>query len=256
MYYDEAENKLFHKFLHSVQEWGIIDVDKENGIVTLTALGKICLQNKEKYKFFSVNTDTLELINLKDDDGGIVSLYPFHSELSLSISLDHSKTLNYEDCLCDVINSETDDVLVNNLQLQVPQGIFVYKAELTNYLGIKPIKLDVELYETEGKYALNFISAGNSCPVLNTLFELEVNAGAKERKVEQCLYYRLVNNPDVILDYKTLQPFEDIIEVDRLIEDSRLVWADPQLLQFIISQCDADRWHSLSTHCDVEVLKK
>lgn len=141
------------------------------------------------------------------------------------------------------------------MKLQVPEEICVYKAELTNYLGVKPIKLDVELYETEGKYALNFISADNSCPVLNVLFELEVNADAKDRKVEQCLYYRLVNNPDVILDYKALQPFEDIIEVDQLIEDSRLVWTDSQLLQLIISQCNADRWHSLSKHCDVEVLK-
>lgn len=157
--------------------------------------------------------------------------------------------------MCEVINSETDNVLVNNLKLQVPKGICVYKAEFTNYLGVKPIKLDIELYETEGKYSLNFISAGKSCPILNALFELEVNADAKERKVEQCLYYRLVNNPNIILDYKALQPFEDIIEVDRLIEDSRLVWTDPQLLQLIISQCDADRWHSLSEHCDVEVLK-
>lgn len=255
MYYDEAENKLFHKFLHSVQEWGIISVDKENGTVILTALGKICLQNKEKYKFLSANTDALEFVNLKAADGGIVSLYPFHSELGLSLSLNHSKILNYEDCLCEVINRETDDVLVNNLKLQVPEGICVYKVEFTNYLGAKPIKLDIELYETEGKYSLNFISVGNSCPVLNALFELEVNADVKERKVEQCLYYRLVNNPDVILDYKALQPFEDIIEVDQLIEDSRLVWTDPQLLQLIISQCDADRWHSLSKHCDVEVLK-
>lgn len=255
MYYDEAEDNLFHKFLYSVQEWGIIDIDKENNLVTLTALGKVCLQNKEKYKFFSANTDSLEFVNLKAADGDIVSLYPFHSELGLSLSLDYAKTLNYEDCLCEVINSETDDVLVNNLKLQVPEGICVYKAEPTNYLSVKPIKLDVELYETEGKYALKFISAGNSCPVLNALFEFEVNADAKDRKVEQCLYYRLVNNPNVILDYKALQPFEDIIEVDQLIEDSRLVWTDPQLLQLIISQCDADRWHSLSKHCDVEVLK-
>ena len=255
MYYDEAEDNLFHKFLHSVQEWGIINVDKENGIVALTALGKVCLQNKEKYKFLSANTNSLEFVNLKAADGRIVSLYPFHSELGLSLSLDHSKTLNYEDCLCEVINSETNDVLVNSLKLQVPEGICVYKAEFTNYLGVKPIKLDIELYETEGKYLLNFISAGNNCPMLNALFDLEVNADAKERKVEQCLYYRLVNNPDVILDYNALQPFDDIIEVDRLIKDSRLVWTDPQLLQLIISRCDADRWHSLSKHCDVDVLK-
>lgn len=255
MYYDEAENNLFHKFLNSVQEWGIIDIDKENGLVTLTALGKVCLQNKEKYKFFTAQTNALEFDHLKASDGGIVSLYPFHSELGLSLSLDYAKALNYEDCLCELINSETDDVLVNNLKLQVPEGICVYKAEFTNYLGVKPIKLDIELYVTEGEYLLNFISAGNNCPMLNALFDLEVNADAKERKVEQCLYYRLVNNPDVILDYNALQPFDDIIEVDRLIKDSRLVWTDPQLLQFIISRCDADRWHSLSKHCDVDVLK-
>ena len=117
-------------------------------------------------------------------------------------------------------------------------------------MGVKPIKLDIELYETEGKYSLNFISVGNSCPVLNALFELEVNADAKERKVEQCLYYRLVNNPDVILDYKVLLPFEDIIEVDRLIEDSRLVWTDPQLLQ--LNAIEKDRSSILSAKAQWE----
>lgn len=55
MYYDEAENNLFHKFLNSVQDWGIIDVDKENGLVTLTALGKVCLQNKRNTNFYRTN---------------------------------------------------------------------------------------------------------------------------------------------------------------------------------------------------------
>ena len=65
----------------------------KNGLVTLTALGKVCLQNKEKYKFFTVQTNALEFDRLKAaDGGGIVSLYPFHSELGLSLSLDHENT--------------------------------------------------------------------------------------------------------------------------------------------------------------------
>lgn len=255
LYYDEAEVNLFRKFLSSVQEWGIINIDKENDIVSLTRLGKICLQNKEKYKFFSANTDAMEFVGLKTADEEVVSHYPFQSELGLSLSLDSAEALANEDSLCDVINCDTDDELVNNLKLQVPDDICIFKAELTGFLGIKPIKLDVELNEEEGKYALNFYASGNTCPVLNDLFELEINAEAKARKVEQCLYYRLINNPDVILDYKALQPFEDIIEFNSLIEDSRLIWSDKQLLQLIISQCDADRWHSLSKYCDVEVLK-
>jgi len=255
LYYDEAEDNLFRKLLRSVQEWGIITIDNGNDIVTLSALGKICLQNKEKYKFFSAPTDALEFVGLKVADSGAILPYPFHSELGLSLSLDHSKMLKYEDDLCDVIGCECDDELVNNLKLQVPDSICVYKAEFTNYLGVQSIKLDVELYETEDKYLLNFISAGKNCPALNALFELEANANAKERKVEQCLYYRLVNSPDVILDYKALQPFEDIIEIDQLIEDPRLVWTDSQLFQLIISQCDADRWIALSNHCDIEALK-
>lgn len=255
MYYDEAENNLLNKFLESIQEWGIIRVDKEADLITLTALGKICLQNKEKYKFFTAKTDALEFSHLKDADGEVVSRYPFHSELGLSLSLSSFETIKYEDSLCEVINRETDNILVNNLNLQVPDGICIYSAVSTDFLGVKPVKLDVELYETDGKYVLNFISEGKSCLELNALYELDVNANAKERKVEQCLYYRLINDSNVILDYNALQPFEDIIEVDELIKDSRLVWRDPQLLQLIISQCDADRWHSLSKHCDVEVLK-
>lgn len=256
MYYDEAESNLLHKFLYSVQEWGIIDIDKKRGLVLLTDFGKVCLKNKEKYKFFTAKTSVLEFLNLKTPESEIVSLYPFYSELGLSISFEYIKALKYEDYLCDVINSETDDLLVNNLKLQVPEGIYVYKAQLVGALGIKPIELDIELYETGGNYTLNFIYANKSCSILNALFELEVNADIKERKVEHCLYLRLVNNIDAILDYKALKPFEDIIEVDQLIKDSRLVWTDPQLLQLVISQCDADRWNLLSKYCDVEVLKE
>lgn len=255
IYYDEAEDNLFRKLLHSVQEWGIIAIDKEYGLVTLTALGKICIQNKEKYRFFTAKTNALEFAGLKAVGGETISLYPFHSELGMSLTLNSISRLKYGDYLCGVINHKTEDVLVNNLQLQVSDGVCVYKAELTGYLGVQPIKLDVELYEIEGNYSLSFITSGKNCPTLNALFEYEINADAKERKVEQCLYYRLVNTPDIILNYKALYPFEDIIEVDRLIGDSRLAWTDPQLLQLIISQCDADRWHSLSKHCDVEVLK-
>jgi hypothetical protein len=255
MYYDPAEENLFRKFLSSVQEWGIICIDEENDIVVLTDLGKLCLQNREKYKFFSARTDALEFSNLKASQDESISLYPFYAELGLSLSLDDAEQIEYNDFLCENVNSVNDNELVNNLQLQVSNNIRIYKAETTNYIGVNPIKLDVELYETAGRYTLKFLSEGKNCAVLNTIYELAENANAKERKVEQCLYYRLVNNPNIILDYKALQPFEDIIEVDRLIEDSRLVWADQQLLKLIISQCDADRWHSLSKYCDVDVLK-
>ena len=254
LYYDEAEYNLFCEFVKSVQEWGIIRVD--DNLVSLTNIGRICLQNKVKYKFFTAKTDSLEFLNLKAGDGGSISLFPFHAELGLSLAIKSTRELKYEDRFCDVINSDSDDILVNNLRLQAPEGINIYKAVNTDYLGLESIKLDVELYEKSDKYTLNFISNGNDCPTLNALFELDINANSKERKVEQCLYYRLVNGPDVILDYKALEPFEDIIEVDKLIEDSRLVWSDQQLLQLIISQSNADRWQAISKYCDVDVLKK
>ena len=182
-------------------------------------------EQREIQILYSTNKTTLEFDRLKAADGGIVSLYPFHSRIRfVSFCLTMPKHSITKIVCVKLSNSETDDVLVNNLKLSSSRRNLCLQAEFINYLGVKPIKLDIELYETEGKYLLNFISAGNSCPVLNALFELEVNVDAKERKVEQCLYYRLVNNPDVVLDYKVLQPFEDIIEVDRLIEDSRLVW--------------------------------
>lgn len=255
LYFDEAEDHLFQKLLLSVQEWGIISIDEEEKTLALTNLGRKCLQNKEKYRFHEGRADVLEFRSLKNADNQAVRQYPFLSELGIDFSLTEEKTLDYAADATNSIGCAPANNLVECLRWQAPNDVCIYKAESASLASLKPITLDVELYERDGRYTLNFTREGKSCVRLNALYELCINAEAKDRKVEHCLYRRLMNDPNAALDYHAIKPFEDIVELADIISDPRIVWTDSQLLQFIVPQCDADMWHSLSCHCDVEVLK-
>lgn len=50
-------------------------------------------------------------------------------------------------------------------------------------------------------------------------------------------------------------PFEDLLEFDSLIKDTRLVWNDALLFHFIAENADANQWYSISNQCPIEIIK-
>ena len=57
------------------------------------------------------------------------------------------------------------------------------------------------------------------------------------------------------MDYETIIPFEDLIEIDTLIKDERLVWSDNSLFSFIAENSNANQWFSITNNCPIEILK-
>src|SRR5690606_18523223 len=81
------------------------------------------------------------------------------------------------------------------------------------------------------------------------------NITQKEKKVEWALYLKLIKDPKAKLDYEAIIPFEDLLELDSLILDKRLVWNDKKLFTYLAQNANADQWFAISNECPVEILK-
>lgn len=260
-YRDEAEISLFLHLLNSVSQWGLIEVclqDKRGGSLTfsgnlkvsavdvmesqvkLTLLGAKCVSLNKKYSFHEGGVERLSFSNLRDVNGEDVKLFPYLSELGCIAKLHPKKHIDYSDDLVSYLESIDSTVLIDELKSQLPKDIVVYDAKDTNLLGVSKSELSVELYSVNGQYELKFFHNEIACETLTDLYKLEVNAKAKELKIEWSLYCKLLHDDSAILDYDTLSPFEDLIDFHSIITDQRINWYDARLLQFIINHCDAD----------------
>lgn len=275
-YRDEAEISLFLYLLNSVSQWGLIEVSlKDKGgaslhlsgnlkvsavdvigsQVKLTLLGAKCISFNKKYSFHEGGVERLSFSNLRDVNGEDVKLFPYLSELGCIAKLHPNKHIDYSDDLVSYLESIDSTVLIDELKSQLPKDIVVYDAKDTNLLGVSKSELSVELYSVNGQYELKFFHNEIACETLTDLYKLEVNAKAKELKIEWSLYCKLLHDDSAILDYDTLSPFEDLIDFHSIITDQRINWYDARLLQFIINHCDADSWHLMSKYCPPEVLE-
>jgi hypothetical protein len=82
------------------------------------------------------------------------------------------------------------------------------------------------------------------------------NADAKEKKKDWGLYLKLIKDPNALLDYESIIPYEDLLELDSLVKDIRLSWYDKQLISFIAENANANQWFSISNYCPIDVLKQ
>ena len=254
--YDEAEENIFKYIIDEPCQWGLIAI--QDGNVLLTKLGQYSLNKVKKYAFYSVDVDVLDWKSLNLSNGDKVSLYPFQRELGITAKFIDTTKLSYEDSFVSLLETEMVEELSQTIQLQAPSEFTIIESEYSNkpLLGIVPIKLDVELFQYDGHYSLSFSNDGKVCSELTDLYNLPTNIEEKDRKVEFALYTKLLRDENAVLNYQTLSPFEDIIELDKMIPDSRVDWHDLDLLQLIANNCTADDWRLLSKNCDINVLEQ
>lgn len=255
-YYDEAEENIFKYIVNEPCQWGLIAIQDNN--VFLTKLGQYSLAKGNKYAFYGADVDVLDWKSLSSSNGEKVVSYPFQKELGITAAFSSTKQLPFEDRLNDFLKTEYVDELSQTIQLQAPSNFTIVESEYSNkpLLGIVPIKLDIELSQNEEGHSLSILHNGEICSELTDLYNLPINIDEKSRKVEFALYTKLLRDENAVLNYETLSPFEDIIELDKIIPDSRVDWYDVELLQLIANNCKADDWRLLSKNCDITVLEQ
>jgi len=256
-FYDEAEDHLFIMMLDEPQGWGLIEISNE--WVKLTQLGMIALSKKKKYAFYSAAVDLLEWNKLKDASGEKITLYPFWNELGLSAHYLTPQKLSYSDEYVSFVKELPQDDFVQEVQLQTAEKYILFEANYAKipYFGVATTKLDVDLLQaSDGAYSLLFYHEGNECTNLNHLYSESINQEEKDLKVEMALYTKLMNDKNAVLNFQSLSPFKDILEIEKIIPDNRVDWNDSKIFELIAESCNADNWHSLSRCCNIPALEQ
>lgn len=261
LFFDEAELHLYDTMIENSVAWGLIE--KQGDTLTLSKLGELSLERNTKYRFMEGSLSCC-VFDVKDKlftalsnaDGTRIENFPFFKELGIKETIIDSQDIGYPEGCIDSVVKEKESQLVKNLQLQAADDIHIYAAEETTYIESRIARLDVDLYKILDDYYILFSYDSVPCRTLNSIYNLPVNQATKDRKVERALYTKLMNDKDASLTYDLLAPFEDILEIDKLIEDNRLDWKDAELRNLIFKECNSDDWRNVSKFCDVEVLEE
>ena len=274
-YKDEAEIALIQRFLYDLKRWGLIqisgittpsksdpyavsseEINWEEAYVVLTLLGQKSILTGRKYAFYEGKVNRLSFFSLVDEENNKVIRFPFFNELGVNAEFYDVKQLAYSDDLASIIDTFESNDLIELLKNQCDNDVTIFNAHDSGYLGLSKTSVDVELYQSEKSYTLRFLHNGQECETLNNLYVLEANHHERDKKIEWALYCMLLHDEHAILNYNALHPFEDIIQFNEIIKDSRIDWHDPKLLNFIIEHCDTDGWQLLSEYCSTDVLEE
>ncbi|MGQ1783875.1 DarT ssDNA thymidine ADP-ribosyltransferase family protein [Saccharicrinis sp. GN24d3] len=253
-YADKAELDVFNTIIKAVIDWGLAKkVDKS---YYLTELGQRALIEEKKYKFFSGTKELFENPNLYPHDEDDNLFFPFYSALGISSEIEAVKEIDYSKIKVEeVFNTDETDLTIR-IKLQSSKELCVFFSELTPIFSFGSSQVDIKLFQKGGEYYPIIFHKDKVSVQATELLHKPDNLTQKEKKVEWGLYLKLMKDKDARLDYETIIPFADLLELSNLIIDSRLIWSDNSLFDFIADNADADQWYSISNNCPIEVLKK
>lgn len=252
-YKDDAEIALFNNFADVVAEWGLL-CRKDNDI-KITPLGKYVFKVRKKYKFFKGKKNIFANMAIMPVDSTKNLFFPFNSEFGISTPITHSSQLKYSDIDIDrCFNGEKND-LIKRLEFSSIGFSNFYYANTTRYVDLLSISINIDLYKHKDEYIPIILKDEKICQIATELLLQNDNISSRERKVEEGLYKKLMSDPLAVLDYNTIIPFADLLEIGSIIKDARLKWDDRVLFEYIGSLANANDWHNISLHCDVDVIK-
>lgn len=250
-YVDTAEKEIFLRIINSVLQWGLIERNME--CISLTALGNKALQDNQKYRFFSAKKKIIENENIKPME---VSL-PFYSTLWDRTCITDIQQIKYSDIDISQIFDNEKTELIERLNLQSEEESLIYSAKKSEkYYSLSSCQVDIRIYKQGEKYFPIVFYNNKICDQATDLLNSPDNLKIKEKKIEWGLYLRLIKDETSILNYEAIIPFEEELDLDYLIKDSRLVWNDIKLFHFIAERSDGNQWSSISEYCPIEILKQ
>lgn len=250
-YVDTAEKEIFLRIINSVLQWGLIERNME--CISLTALGNKALQDNQKYRFFSAKKKIIENENIKPME---VSL-PFYSTLWDRTCITDIQQIKYSDIDISQIFDNEKTELIERLNLQSEEESLMYSAKKSEkYYSLSSCQVDIRIYKQGEKYFPVVFYNNEICSQVTNLLNSPENFKVKERKIEWGLYLKLIKDETSILNYDTIIPFEEVLDLDYLIKDNRLVWNDIKLFHFIAERSEGNQWSSISEYCPIEILKQ
>jgi hypothetical protein len=252
-YADKAELDIFRELIKTVIDWGLII--QEGSSYILTELGQKALLEEKKYKFYTGSKELFENPNFKSIDTNDNLFFPFNTALGVYSEITNKKKIEYHKIQLKEVFSLKETSLIKRIKLQSKENHTLFFSEPTKYFTFESCQVDIRLYKQNEKYyPIIFFKNNISLAATEMLHKLE-NLEEKRKKIEWGLYLKIINDPNTQLNYHTIIPFEELLEIDSLIKDKRLVWGDDKLFKFIAENTNADQWFALSNNCPIDILK-
>lgn len=254
IYYDKAEEKLFEDILRLVENEHLIRV--EGDVVSLTELGRISLKERKHYKFFSGRQEIYEHSAVNSNTPMSLQMFPFYADMGISTSVKTDTAIWPEDHGIEKIIYYENDQLKKRLELQSKEKSNIYFAEEQKYFEIEVKKVPIKLYKRGYEYIPVVLNDDCIAQKATELINNGLNSSKKENIILECLFQKLWDDDSAALDYKSLEPYFDLVDYQELVKDSRVVWQDERLFDKIVEKASASCWRLISANCNVGIICK
>ena len=256
IYFDIYEVRLFEDILAKLENEHLIITIEEDNLVKLTNLGKLSLQDKKHYQFFYGTKNLYEHSNLKTDLPIAMLLFPFYNDMGIYTSIEGAKKVWPEDEEIDSIIHGKRNQLIKRLELQSNCEVNIYSASVQNYFDLESRRVSISLYKNGDDY-IPVVMNGKQIAVKATGIILEpLNNLRKENLILECLFQKLWDDKEAILNYCSLEPFFDLVNYEDITKDLRTDWHDDKLFKQIVKCANLTCWRNISRFCDIDVLQQ
>lgn len=254
-YRDNAEVTIFDSFLQMVSQWGLIFNNLETKKVEITTLGYKALKENKKYRFYTGKKHLFENFGIKPFDLIENLFFPYYLAFGLYSDITDSRKIPFEKLDISEVFDKKENELIKRHNLQSKTSYNIFESAITKYFIVDRCEIDIRLYKNDNEYFPIIFYNNQVCvEATDLLFNFE-NANLKEKKIEWGLYLKLIKDSKAVLSFEAIFPFEDLLDLDSLIKDARLVWTDEKLFEYIARHANANQWHSISNHCPIDVIK-
>lgn len=252
VYFDIAEVRMFEDILKKVEDEHLIKVVEHD--VFLTNLGKISLEKKKHFKFFSGTKYLYEHQKLKSDTPMALSMFPFFKDMGIYSDLVEKKQIWPDDEFVDSIIHFEMTPLLKRLEYQSKESANIYQAEQQEYFDLDSRLVTVKLYQDNNDYIPVIMNGDDIATHATELVSKYENELFRENLVLECLFQQLWDDKDAILNDKSLNPYYELVDYEKLTKDNRVEWSDAKLMAVIINNATPTCWKNITRFCDVNVL--
>lgn len=254
IYYDVAEVRIFEDILDKVEKEHLIIFDDSKQELILTKLGEISLKERKHYQFYSGTQYLYEHASLKSELPTAMLMFPFYNDMGIYTTMQTKRQIWPDDSEVESSIYNKADQLIKRLELQSKDTANIYHAQIEEYFELDSLSVSIKLLKSTTDY-IPVVMKGSQIAVKATeLVNNRLNELRRENLILECLFQKLWDDKALVLNYATLNPFFDLVDIEELTKDSRTVWSDDLLLNEIVKRANQTCWRNLTRYCDVTIL--
>lgn len=242
---DDAEMDILNIYLKRLIEYNLIEVDKDD--ILLTEFGEEALLYKLKYKYYSTITEVLE----NQTASGENNIFSFKN----TFDLDNKITPGIKIEKTTFENSELQQKLQFQLfENNIYNGEIVELIESTPYISYKNYSLNCEITKLGNSFQIFIYKSGMYKPELVNLIELSENTVLKKELIRKGMYHHILIN-NVLITAQDLATYIDLWDWKELAENPKVDWSDKSIFEIFRANGNGSIWSIISEKAPIENIK-